>query len=189
MTVEILSETEAEPASRPAMPADLFDKVQSESGGSLSLGMDLARQVPPEFIWPRLEAWMAWRWGARQVVWVVEGPGEWAPRLKPATLTATEIWRCGAWANVTLAAAPSGYCLEAETYRLTATVGADETPPPAVQEAFRRLARFMASQWDDPGGITRTEDGSGYSAEQPAGWAARGIHYSGAADLLRGYRT
>ena len=46
-----------------------------------------AAALSKDMIWARLEAYTAWRWSARGVVWIVEGPGEWVPPLKPATIT------------------------------------------------------------------------------------------------------
>jgi hypothetical protein len=182
MDVVILSEREADPASRPALPADLFDAVEAEGGGDLTELVRMAKLVPLDPLWRRLEDWIAWRWGAREVVWLLEGPGAWPPRLRPYTIDATEVWAEG-WQAVTLAADPLGLRLEEGTYRITATVGTSDAPPPDVAEALRRLAMYTAQMHDHPGGSTGDGEGTWL-----ASWPARAIHYSGAADLLRKYR-
>lgn len=171
--VEVLSEDEGTPSSWPTTPGDLSTE---------------AAALDPGVIWPRIEAWIAHRWNERQVTWIVAGPGVWSPRLKPATVDTFELWRDGQWESVTLDAAPLGYELEAETYRFIATVGSTDDPPETVLEAYRRLAEYMAQVGADPAaGHTSVTDGD-YSFDRPAGWAARALHYSGAADLLRSYR-
>jgi hypothetical protein len=42
--------------------------------------------------WARIEAYTAVRYTSRTIVWVVEGPGDWEPPLRPATITTTERW-------------------------------------------------------------------------------------------------
>ena len=169
---EVLSETEGEPASRPNMDAVL---------GPATLDFEVAA-------WERLEAWTAYRWGERTVTWVVEGPGVWWPRLKPATVETFEVWRDGAWTDTTLNAAPLGFELQAETYRVTATVGDTGDPPQGFMEAYRRLVEFMAAIEQEPAPAHSSGTDGDYSFSRPAGWAAKAIHLSGAADLLRGYR-
>lgn len=170
--VEVLSEVEGEPASRPDMSPVL---------SADTLDYEIAA-------WHRLEAWTAHRWGERSVTWTVRGPGTWEPRLRPFTLDTAEVWRDGGWQTTTLEAGPIGYELGAETYRIAGTAGATGDVPQGVLEAFRRLVQYMAQVANDAApGYTSATDGD-FSFDRPAGWAARAIHYSGAADLLRAYR-
>jgi hypothetical protein len=168
MTPEVLSETEGEPSSYPTLPG--------------TFTVDLST------VWKRLEGWTAYRWNERTVTWVVQGPGTWEPRLRPATIDTSEVWQDGGWVTTTLDPAPLGYALDSRTYRIVATVGDTAAPPAIVQEAGRRLAEFLDQAGSDPvAGHTSVQDGD-YSFDRPSGWAARAIHYSGAGDLLRGYR-
>jgi hypothetical protein len=168
MTPEFLSETEGEPASYPALPGTFT--------------------VTTAVVWRRLENWIRHRWAERTVTWVVQGPGTWEPRLTPATVDTAERWDGSAWQTVTLTPAPLGYELDDHTYRITATVGSTDDPPDAVLEAGKRLAEYLDQAGADPAkGHSSVTDGD-YSFDRPASWAARAMHYSGAADLLRGYR-
>ena len=172
----LLSEVEGEPASWPAV-AERFPNRPTDDDNP---------DIPAAVTWRRLEAWIAWRWPARSVVWIVEGPGVFAPRLQPFTLAATEVWTDGAWRAVTLEAAPLGYALEAGQYRLTGTAGDDADPPEAVLEAWKRLHEYglgVARSWWTEAATYRTGE-----TQAPAGWAAKAIHLSGAADLLRPWR-
>ncbi len=175
--MDVIAEDEGQPAAYPAAPVGLSPD---------------AAALNPDALWQRLESWIAYRWEPRAVLWIVQGPGVWSPRLKPATVDTFEVWDGSTWAPVTLDPAPLGYELAAETYRLTATVGSTDTPPSAVLEAFRRLAEYLADQATlglvatsrtlNIAGTIQTE------STRPAAWQARALHYSGAADLLRGYR-
>jgi hypothetical protein len=173
--VEVLSEVEAEPASRPNMTHALRSETEF---------------LAPS-IWERIEAWVTHRWGERTVTWIVEGPGTWEPRLKPASIDTSEVWDGAAWQTVTLQAAPVGYALDAKTYRVTATVGSTDDPPHAVDEAFRRLSEYIV---DDSylGRVatsgTRDLSDMQITSERPAAWLAKALHYSGAADILRRWR-
>lgn len=173
LSVEVLSQDEAAPASYPAAPSDLSTA---------------AANIPASIIWQRLEAWIAARWGERNVVWTVQGPGTFATPLRPASIDTVERWD-GAWSEVTPPSAPLGIELGEAVYRITATVGSTDAPPEAVLEAYRRLAEYFAQVRTDPAsGHTSIQDGD-FSFDRPAAWAARAMQYSGAADLLRGYRT
>ncbi|MEY8838489.1 hypothetical protein AB9K41_05580, partial [Cribrihabitans sp. XS_ASV171] len=77
-----LKEVEAIPAAYPASPEGL-----SAAAATLDAAM----------IWQRIEAYCRDRWTARQVVWTVEGSGEWEAPLQPATLNTVEVWESGAW--------------------------------------------------------------------------------------------
>ncbi|HEY9147523.1 MAG TPA: hypothetical protein VIQ22_00825, partial [Gammaproteobacteria bacterium] len=156
-----------------------------------------AAALAPEAIWQRIEAWVTDRWSPRAVTWLVEGPGEWSPPLSPAVDVTAEVWAGSEWSDVTLQAAPDGYCLSAEgPYRITATVGSDSAPEAAL-EAFRRLAEYSAaigdhSAWKGPAGANshnfNLSEGVSLSVDRTATWAARALVNSGAADLLRPYR-
>lgn len=179
---ETRKQVEAIPASYPTVtpyPHTNFDDVLVEDAV-----LDAA------LIWQRLESWMAYRWGVREVVWTVEGEGEWTPPLTPATVTAAQVWEIGGWVSVTLTDGPYGLCLAGDgPYRITANVGSAETPPEAVQEAWRRLheySRGVAEQWRAGTAIHETPGDFGSTAVR--GWAAKAIHLSGAGDLLRPYR-
>lgn len=103
-----LKQTEAAPVAYPAQPDGL-------SAGAAAI--DLA------MIWQRIEAYTAWRFTARNVVWLVEGPGEWEPPLAPATISGVEIWADNAWAAAAPAASAMGYELAcAGPYRFTGSV-------------------------------------------------------------------
>lgn len=172
--VDVLREDEDAPASYPSTPT---------SGLSIE-----AAVLDPAPIWHRIEQWIAHRWGERTVTWYVQGPGEWVPRLKPASIDTTEVWKDAAWQTVTLEPTPLGYLLDAETYRVTATVGSTETPPAPIQEAYARLAEYVVHvRGDSAAGMTSVTDGD-FSFQRSANAAARALQYSGAGDLLRRYR-
>lgn len=174
--MDILQEDEGQPASYPAVSG------LSAAAAALDAGA----------LWQRLEAWIAYRWETRAVTWIVQGPGCWTPRLKPATVNTFEVWDAGAWAPVVLDAAPLGYELDAKTYRFTATAGVAEAPPAAVLEAFRRLAEYLADESTlgrVAGSGTFDVDGFRVERSRPVAWQAKALHLSGAADLLRAWRS
>jgi len=172
---EILKRDESVPASYPAVPAGLSTAAAALDGN---------------MIWARIEAYIAHRWTARAVVWTIEGPGEWAADLTPATVTATELWQNDAWTAETLTAGPlGGYVLDSGPYRITASVGSG-TVPAEVNEAFRRLAEYMAETTDHPGASDYSINAGPIDLKvtrSPA-WLARAMANSGAGDLLRTYR-
>jgi hypothetical protein len=154
-----------------------------------------AAALDPAMLWQRIESYIAHRWTARDIVWVVEGPGEWVPPLTPAVIETLEVWSCGAfeWEAVTLDASPlGGYYLPASgPYRFGGIVGDDDSElPAAVVEAFRRLAEYMAAKAGKPGAtserITAGSVALGHS--RSASWMAQAMENSGAGDLLRPYR-
>lgn len=175
MTATTIKQTEAVPSAYPAAPDGL-------STAAAALDADM--------IWQRIESYVAHRWTSRAVVWTVEGCGEWQPPLTPATITTVEIWQGGAWETVALPPSPmGGYCLPGGTYRFTGTVGSG-TVPAAVNEAFRRLAEYMAAKQGAPG-TTRERVTAGsvtVDKSRSASWAAQAMQNSGAGDLLRPYR-
>ena len=142
-------------------------------------------------IWQRIEAYIRFRWAERSCIFIVEGPGEWASPLEPATVTATDLWNSSdAWETVTLRAAPfGGYDLASGIYQITATVGSTDEPPAAVLEAFSRLAQYMNMHQGDSADAKASAIQDVGSVEYWApNIAARAMQYSGAGDLLRPYR-
>lgn len=171
MMAEILRLTEAAPATWPTQPAGLsLDAAAIDSG----------------VIWSRIEGWIAHRWGERSVEWIIQGPGLWAPRLRPIATPTFERWGGVSWVLTTAQPAPLGYELDGDQYRVTATVGTTDAPPATILEAYRRLAEYYADNTEDVGRTSIT-DGD-YSFDRSASAMARAMQYSGAADLLRGYR-
>ena len=169
--IEVLSRDEAIPASWPSV-----EGVEAE---------DL------KWAWPRIEAWIAWRFSPRDVTWRIDGSGEWRPDLRPLSDVTARQWTGSAWDTVTLAPAPDGYDLPRGRYEITAAAGEGVTVPDDVAEALRRLVAYQAGLQAIPAGAR------GYSASidiQSESFrfddraAARSIHHSGAADLLRPYR-
>jgi len=175
--IDLLREDESAPSSWPAAPSGLSTD---------------AAAIDSDAIWQRIESFIAYRWQERTVEWIVQGPGVFVPRLKPATIGTREIWRDGAWQSVTLDPSPLGDELDAETYRISTTVGSTDTPPPAVLEAFRRLAEYLADEAHigrvPTNASLQLGDSIQITAERPAAWQAKALHYSGAADLLRQWR-
>ncbi|MFP4360689.1 MAG: hypothetical protein ACLFTG_08420 [Alphaproteobacteria bacterium] len=176
MHATLLDEHEGEPASRPAVWA-----YQRPGVGSWEDG-----RVDPALAWARLEAWIRRRWAARPVTWIASGPGEFTPPLEPFRVSTVERWADGAWIAETPAASPLGWSLDAATYRIAGTAGDDTDPPAAVAEAYRRLLEFhrgVSLQFADSAADYVTD-----ASRRPAGWAAKAIHLSGAADLLRPWK-
>lgn len=174
-----LQEIEGAPAAWPAAPVGL-----SVAAAALA----------PAMIWGRIEAYTSTRYTSRSVAWVVEGPGDWAPRLDPVTIATVEAWTGNAWTAVTVNPSPfGGYDFPGEGhYRISGTAGGGSAPG-LVLEAYRRLAEYYASSDDAPAGTTdySASIGSGAISEsftRPATWLARAMINSGAADLLRPYR-
>ena len=142
-------------------------------------------------VWARIEAYTVHRWTPRAVVWTVEGPGDWVPPLAPATVATVEVWTGTAWTEAFPAASPlGGYVLACEgPYRITAEVGGGDVPA-AVQEAFRRLAEYMA-EGAGRGGASSEKTSVGpvdIEVSRNPAWLARAMQYSGAGDLLRPWR-
>ena len=169
----LLKETEQEPSARP-----------------IPLGLsEAAAGLDPGAVWRRLEQWICWRWGERPVEWIVEGPGAFTPRLRPATIGTIEQWGDAGWEPAEAEPRPTGlYLPEGCTYRITASAGTADPAPADVQEAFVRLSEYLAATKADGAlGAHEVSDGD-YTIRRPAAWAARAMQYSGAADLLRPYR-
>ena len=175
-----IKQTEAAPESYPDL-------------GSPSPLSATAAALDAAMIWQRIESYVAWRWTPRDVTWIVEGCGEWAPPLAPATIGTVEVWsRAGEWESADLPASPlGGYFLTASgPYRFTATIGDDNEPRAAVLEAFRRVAEYFAARPGKPGATSENiQAGSvSISHSRSATWLAKAIDNSGAGDLLRQYR-
>ncbi len=181
-----LKQTEETPAAYPVLESDFLSDGQALPAGA------------NDWIWQRLEAYTAHRFTPRQVVWTVEGCGEWAPPLVPAEVTAAQIWEMGAWVEVTLPEGPYGFDLPSDgPYRITATVGGGAVPA-AVMAAARRLADYClyrSSETEGPqlwatSGSQRAEgpDAAEFSFQRSALWISKAMQHSGAADLLRPYR-
>jgi len=142
--------------------------------------------VAPAVTWRRLESWIARRWPARAVTWIVEGPGAFVAPLGPFALATFERWHGDGWISETPTPAPLGWALEAAVYRVEGTAGDDTAPPPAVLEAHRRLHEYatgIANSYQSEAAIYASD-----TSRAPAGWAGKAIHLSGAADLLRPWR-
>jgi hypothetical protein len=168
-----------------ALPADYPDAPLGLSAAAAALD--------PAVIWQRIESYVAWRWSARDVMWIATGPGEWTPPLKPAAITTTEFWNGSGWETATPDPSPlEGFELHGYgPYRFTASVGADDDVPAVVNEAFRRLAEYMAARLGTPGAsLERLTifDVSSRETIRSESWMALALQNSGAADLLRPYR-
>jgi hypothetical protein len=150
-----------------------------------------AAALDADMLWQRIEAYIAHRWSARDVTWIVEGPGEWVPPLAPTTIATVEIWDGTDWDDCTPDASPlGGYVLTGcGPYRFTGTVG-DGDIPAAVSEAFRRLAEYFAAKSSKPGTTSERVTAGSVTVEhsRSASWMAAAMQNSGAADLLRNFR-
>jgi len=181
--------------------ATTIQQIESAPGAYPALPYSDPDTIPADItaigdtVWQRIEAYTAYRYTARNVAWVVEGPGEWHPPLAPATISTVEIWshRAADWETATLDASPlGGYWLPCSgPYRFTASVGSG-TVPASINEAFRRLTDYLLA---DPGTAGATFDYRSLAGgalmeriERDAAWMARALQNSGAADLLRPYR-
>ncbi|CAJ0867108.1 hypothetical protein AMST5_01922 [freshwater sediment metagenome] len=169
-----IQEDEEIPGSYPAKPWGLSDAA---------VALDAAT------IWARIEAFIAWRWTARGVTWIVEGPGEWIAPLKPAEVLTTHVWNNEAWETMTLPASPrGGYDLPGcGPYKIVATIGDAVTVPAIVNEAYKRLADFYGNATTNAGVRQETVDGIG-STEYDLSAIASAMNRSGAGDLLRSFR-
>jgi hypothetical protein len=174
--VELVKQSEAIPATYPGTP------------GGLS---DAAELLVSSAVWARIESYIAHRFTTREVVWILDGCGDWTVPLTPATITASERWNGESWETYTLPAGPYGYALTMEgQYRITADVGGGDVPSP-ILEAYRRLAEYLADVPDRAGVSEYSVNMGGTIAEsykRNSAWVARAIELSGAADLLRPYR-
>lgn len=151
-----------------------------------------AAALDADMVWQRIESYIAQRYSERDIEWIVEGPGEWVPPLKPATITKVEIWSSAeVYEDVTANASPlGGYWLAGSgPYRFTGTVGGGDVPA-SVAAAWSRLAEYMAAKPGTPGATSeRTRAGSvEVEKSRSESWMAKALQNSGAADLLRTFR-
>lgn len=147
--------------------------------------------VTPAWVWQRIESWCNTRWTPREVVWLIQGEGEWTPPLTPAVITTVETY-AGTWGVAAAAVTPFGaIALRGDSHRVTAIVGADNPASASVIEAARRLTAYAESA----GGENPAH--SSYSASvgpireetrREAHALPQMLQNSGAADLLRPYR-
>ncbi|MFZ5693301.1 MAG: hypothetical protein ACOY5F_18875 [Pseudomonadota bacterium] len=159
-------------------------------------GLSEAAAPFADVAWQRIESYSAFRSTVRDVVWIVEGCGEWSPRLMPATIATVEVWsRAGVWEACELPASPlGGYWLAASgPYRFTGSAGSTPSPdviPAAIKEAVRRLCEYMAARAGKQGATREsvTAGSVNVSTSRSASWMAEALQNSGAADLLRPYR-
>jgi hypothetical protein len=151
-------------------------------------------EVPSDVVWQRIESWITSRFSPREVIWLVEGEGEFVPPLQPATITSVERWTDETYAADMTMSGPMGGVLLATDgpYRITATVGAGPVPA-AVSEAFERLHGYLvAAKADEAHGAKRSSEtavsGASRSFSKMGTWKARALEQSGAADLLRPWK-
>ncbi|MGE0409152.1 MAG: hypothetical protein AB7P23_07805 [Amphiplicatus sp.] len=170
---------------------------------------------PPEVSWQRIEAWIAYRWGEREATFIVEGPGDWAPPLKPFVTNTVELWNDDDWSPAVLRPTPlGGYVLEGcGPFRFVGVLGVDEEPPAAVKQAHFLLGEYLDAaarmpprermvksievtrptlMHEPPDGgeppLFGKEKEISIDNHRPE-WIARALIYSGAADLLRPWRN
>ncbi|MEM9782349.1 MAG: hypothetical protein AAF899_07730 [Pseudomonadota bacterium] len=163
-----------------AVPVDRFTPPGGPSG------------VSADAVWLRIEAFTVARWGERTVTLWAEGPGDLTWPLVPFSLSTAEVWvEDDGWQATTLNASPFGAVTlpGCSVYRITGTAGATSDPPADVQEAWLRLARYMAEVTADTGHGKSAESDGDYRYSRRAQWAAQAMHLSGAGDLLRAYRV
>jgi hypothetical protein len=158
-----------------------------------------AAALDPAIVWRRIESYTAYRWTARTVAWIVQGPGEWHPPLTPATIDAAaiQVWNGTAWELIDdLAPSPlGGYFLPGRgPYEFAATVGdidLDDFPvPPIVMQAYKRLAEYFVADPGTAGARSQQMTVGGLTMEhsRSESWMAMAMQNSGAGDLLRSYR-
>ncbi|MGB3390775.1 MAG: hypothetical protein WBA88_22660 [Pseudaminobacter sp.] len=149
-----------------------------------------AAALDADAIWQRIEVYIAHRFTSRSIEWIVVECGDWQPPLAPATISTVERWNGSDWETATALPSPvGGYCLPGGSWRFTGTVGGGSVPE-IVNEAFRRLAEYMAAAKGAPG-TTRERVTAGsvtVDKSRSASWAAASMANSGAGDLLRNYR-
>ena len=177
--MELLRRQEAVPSSYPEKPSGLSAAADALNG---------------DMIWARIESYIAWRWTPREVIWNVQGPGAWAPDLHPTTISASEKFVSSAWQSVSLDAEwNGGFYLEGNAvYRFTGEAGGQSPAdvPAEVDEAFKRLAEYLAEGVDRHGAGRYEVDIGGLkeSFDRSPKWIAQALQLSGAADLLRKFR-
>lgn len=138
--------------------------------------------------WQRIEHYIAHRFAARQVVWRLDTEaGEWHPPLGP--VAAISAQQSGGDPYTPETGPMGGYILPCGQVTVTATVGAGPVPE-AVSEAVRRLAKYLAFEDGLSPGVTRFSSGAFNASIRREDIApAKALQNSGAADLLRAYRS
>lgn len=146
-------------------------------------------------LWARLESYVCRRWGERQAVWTVKGPGEFIPHLLPVSISSVDLWDdvLFVWSAVTCSPTPFGiYLPSCGTYRITAVVGSDAPVPPLVVQAYERLHAYCQDAGGKSGysqhSIKIGEGGIDEQVERTPAWMAKAIQLSGCGDLLRNFR-
>lgn len=181
MTVDLIRQFEDAPENYPAAPSGLSAR---------------AAALDANMIWARIEAYTAWRFTEREVIWTLIGDGgdQFNPRLTPVVSREGHVWRQDAWVPVSLLDGPLGIILPSDgTFKVTARVGGGDVPA-AVSEAFRRLAEYLEgarNSTNEPGASsvrTSIGDDLNFEVERNPNWMARAMQQSGAGDLLRPYR-
>lgn len=155
---------------------------------------DAAAALDAGAIWQRIENWIAYRWPVRTVSWVVTGRGLFVPPLAEwAVLTIHQATSDAMWEPVDLKHGAAGIWIEGGMYRVNADVGSNDDLPAAVAEAYRRLAEYLAEVDNSmPAGVTRFSEAIGpltTTTTRAAHAKANALQLSGAADLLRPWRT
>lgn len=176
MTAILIKQTETPPSAYKTVT------VLSSAAAALDAGA----------IWQRIENWIAYRWPVRTVTWIVEGCGLFVPPLAQWDIDTIE--KAGtAWTTADLVYNVTGVWLEGETYRVTAQVGSNDDLPDAVAESYRRLAEYLAEvDKTMPAGVMRFSDSIGpltTTTTRATQAKAQALQLSGAADLLRPWRT
>lgn len=167
----ILQQTESLPAAYPA--------VEGFTGDALAVA------------WMRVEQYTKVRFTEREVTWIVQGDTDsvWYPPIGPVVSITGVIMDSGL--AFTLTPCGPGYYLPNGVVKLTATVGAGPVPP-IVTMAVRRLASYYAAEVSAPAGVKSYSLSVGDMSESMSTTPdrlARALQDSGAADLLRGYRS
>lgn len=183
-------------------PAANVPFQQKTGGFEMAMTLQEHESVPDAYptaesdaLWQRIEAYCRERWTARDVTWMVEGPGEWCPPLMPAVLREVQIWDGSGWTDCDPPASPwGGYELPAKgPYRIVAGVGGGDAPK-GVLEAFRRLLEYSTGGKKivtQPGASSYKHSIGGnltWEIKRDPAWMAKALQNSGAADLLRPYR-
>lgn len=186
---ELRQVKELTPPSYPDTPTGLSEK---------------AAALDTKIVWDRIDAYINWRFAERSVTFIFDALAgdDVELTLQPLISQSAEFWSSAFsdFTPVTLLNGPYGLCFpESGTYRISAQIGAGPTPS-LIEEAFRRLAEYMAAiDSENKGGWfnarpgetqydATVSDGVQRSGSRNAAWAAKAMVNSGAADLLRPYR-
>lgn len=153
-----------------------------------------AAALDPAPIWGRIEAWCSYRWALRVTLTTIEGEAgdEWVTPIAPFALDSALIWK-GAWVDATIWDTGLGLALPISgRFKLIGTYGEDEAPDATVNEAYRRLAEYIADaehhRFAGASSVKVDAGQVGIQYDRAPTHMARAIALSGAADLLRPYR-